>query len=224
MHNATRRIRQIIALVLDKGYLAPDHAVAVAGKLLETCPLPDAFTLLGDTDPEQSLPTSGYLNVFFDARSPDLPAQLCEPGRFLVSHVDAPLVEERPTPAEAVQYPAVVVEPVEQLSVPHPREPELAELVDRYRNKLQRAHDDYLEAVGVPRHRLFGWPDLVGEPIRPHLPKLRGRTSWRLLGQFDSDDELEWSWGNMGRLYVFVPGSDLRRGRLDRCRVVLQSY
>lgn len=47
MHNATRRIRQIIALVLDKGYLAPDHAVAVAGKLLETCPLPDAFTLLG---------------------------------------------------------------------------------------------------------------------------------------------------------------------------------
>ena len=47
MDNAARRIRQLLSLTLDKGYLAPDHAMAVASKLLEAEPLPDPFALLG---------------------------------------------------------------------------------------------------------------------------------------------------------------------------------
>lgn len=46
MHNAAQLIRQIITLTRNSGYLAPDHAMAVAGNILDAHPLPDAFALL----------------------------------------------------------------------------------------------------------------------------------------------------------------------------------
>ncbi|QGY38726.1 hypothetical protein GM415_00745 [Pseudodesulfovibrio cashew] len=47
MNDAAWRIRRIVTLLLDRGYLAPDHAMAVASKLLEVEPLTDGFALLG---------------------------------------------------------------------------------------------------------------------------------------------------------------------------------
>lgn len=46
MHNGAALVRQIIHLVRNSGYLAPDHAVSVAGNILDAKPLPDAFALL----------------------------------------------------------------------------------------------------------------------------------------------------------------------------------
>ncbi|QJB58459.1 glycosyltransferase [Pseudodesulfovibrio sp. zrk46] len=46
MSNASRLTQQIITLVRNSGYLAPDHAMAVAGNILEAQPLPDAFAHL----------------------------------------------------------------------------------------------------------------------------------------------------------------------------------
>lgn len=39
---------------------------------------------------------------------------------------------------------------------------------------------------------------------------------WRLLAKFDSDDQLDWMWGDMGELYVMIRCDDLRAGRFDR--------
>ena len=178
---------------------------------------------LAADDPTGVLPRRGYLDVFFDARAPGLPVGLCPAEVFHLEHAVVDIYEERPTPAGADQYPAVAIEPVVQLSLPHPREPELAELAERYGPKLRRFHDEYIEAAGVPRHRMFGWPDLVEAPMRPLLPKYRG-ARWELLLQLDSDEELEWSWGNVGRLYLWVPRSDLRKGRFERAQLVLQTY
>jgi hypothetical protein len=176
--------------------------------------------------PGGMLPKRGYLDLFYDVAGPQLVTGASPPERFRVQHVDVDLYEERPTPAGAEQYPAVAVEPVVQLSLPHPREPEVAELAERYGPKLRRFHDEYIEAAGVPRHRMFGWPDLVEGPMAPSLPRLRGAVgaTWQLLVQVDSDDELDWSWGNVGRLYVWVPERDLRKARFDRCQLVLQTY
>lgn len=177
-------------------------------------------------DPTGLLPSRGYLDLFYDVAAPELATGAVAPGRFQVEHADADLYEERPTPAEAEQYPAMAVEPVVQLSLPHHREPELADLAERYGPKLRRFHDEFIELAGVPRHRMFGWPDLVEGPMRASLPKLRGASgaTWQLLAQLDSDDELDWSWGNVGRLYLWVPERDLRKARFDRCQLVLQSY
>lgn len=46
MHNAAKLIRQLITLIRNSGYLAPDHAMAVAGNILDAHPLPDAFAML----------------------------------------------------------------------------------------------------------------------------------------------------------------------------------
>lgn len=46
MHNAARLAHQIITLTRNNGYLAPDHAMAVAGNILDAQPLPDAFAAL----------------------------------------------------------------------------------------------------------------------------------------------------------------------------------
>lgn len=47
MDNTAQRIRQVIALMLKRGFLAPDHAMAVANNLLEAQPLSDAFAFMG---------------------------------------------------------------------------------------------------------------------------------------------------------------------------------
>lgn len=46
MSNALQLIRQILTLTRHNGYLAPDHAMAVAGNILDAQPLPDAFAML----------------------------------------------------------------------------------------------------------------------------------------------------------------------------------
>jgi len=46
MHNAAQLIQQIITLTRNSGYLAPDHAMSVAGNILNAQPLPDAFAAL----------------------------------------------------------------------------------------------------------------------------------------------------------------------------------
>lgn len=46
MHNGAALVRQIIHLARNSGYLAPDHAVSVAGNILDAKPLPDEFAVL----------------------------------------------------------------------------------------------------------------------------------------------------------------------------------
>lgn len=46
MNNVAHLTRQIVTLTRNSGYLAPDHAMAVAGNILETQPLPDEFAAL----------------------------------------------------------------------------------------------------------------------------------------------------------------------------------
>ncbi|CCH48215.1 glycosyltransferase [Pseudodesulfovibrio piezophilus] len=46
MHTVTSLIQQLITLTRNTGYLTPDHAMAVAGNILEARPLPDALAAL----------------------------------------------------------------------------------------------------------------------------------------------------------------------------------
>ncbi len=46
MSQTTQLIHQIITLTRNSGYLAPDHAMAVAGNILDIQPLPDEFAFL----------------------------------------------------------------------------------------------------------------------------------------------------------------------------------
>ncbi len=43
---------------------------------------------------------------------------------------------------------------------------------------------------------------------------------WRLLLQLDSDESVPWMWGDLGRLYYWLPEEDLRQSRFDRVIVL----
>jgi uncharacterized protein YwqG len=67
-----------------------------------------------------------------------------------------------------------------------------------------------------------------GEPAAyrdPETARLReGAEDWRLLLQFDSDDDLEVMWGDGGVLYFWIREQDARAGRFDNAWVVLQCH
>ena len=59
----------------------------------------------------------------------------------------------------------------------------------------------------------------------PRVAKLRqSAADWRLLLQLDSDDDLNWMWGDVGRLYVWCRESDIAARRFERCWTILQCY
>jgi uncharacterized protein YwqG len=98
---------------------------------------------------------------------------------------------------------------------------------------------------GDPIHQVFGWPAVIQAPMQlevqlaangiyvgnptgyddPRVEQLAiGATGWRLLAQFDSDDEVGWMWGDGGRLYFWIWEDALSAGRYESCWCVLQCY
>jgi len=61
-----------------------------------------------------------------------------------------------------------------------------------------------------------GYKDPRAQALAP------GSAQWRLLFQFDSDDDLEVMWGDCGMLYFWVRGEDARRGDFSGAWLILQ--
>jgi uncharacterized protein YwqG len=73
--------------------------------------------------------------------------------------------------------------------------------------------------AGIERH-LRRQP---GRVSRPRAEQLRtGAASWRLLLQLDTDDDLGWMWGDVGRLYFTIRQEDLAAYDFSRAWMVLQ--
>lgn len=99
---------------------------------------------------------------------------------------------------------------------------------------------------GLPRHQVGGFPSTVqGDGMElecqlvanglycgdatgynsPEAEALRGGAGdWRLLLQFDSDDDLGVMWGDVGVLYFWIKESDARARRFENCWLVLQCH
>jgi uncharacterized protein YwqG len=103
---------------------------------------------------------------------------------------------------------------------------------------------DYLASGGGgPCHKLLGHADPVQGPMElecqlvthgidcgspsgyqdPRAAALAsGQAEWRLLLQLDSDDAAEMTWGDAGRLYVWIREQDLRARRFEKAWLILQ--
>jgi uncharacterized protein YwqG len=68
----------------------------------------------------------------------------------------------------------------------------------------------------------MGGPDGYADP---RVAELRpGAKDWRLLLQLDYDEELNWIWGDGGRLYFWCREQDIAQGRFERVWTILQCH
>jgi uncharacterized protein YwqG len=116
---------------------------------------------------------------------------------------------------------------------------------EAFDNAVEKLSDADWEAISYGGCVLGGWPHPVQNPMElecelatnginaggpegyadPRVAKLRqSAADWRLLLQLDSDDDLNWMWGDVGRLYVWCRESDLSARRFERCWTILQCY
>jgi uncharacterized protein YwqG len=117
--------------------------------------------------------------------------------------------------------------------------------LEAFDDALDKLSDEDREAISYGGHVFGGWPHPIQNPMElecelatnginaggpegyadPRVPKLRQSAGdWRLLLQLDSDTDLSWMWGDVGRLYVWCRESDISARRFERCWTILQCY
>ena len=151
------------------------------------------------------------------------------------------------TPADVEVFSPHGLVPELVTTVPDPGEPAIEGLHRGGGNGVRQLYDQLHEELRRgdegPRHRMFGWPDLVQNPMQlecqlassgiyvggaagyrdPRVPQLEGGAAeWMLLLQVDTDDMVGWMWGDVGTLYYWVRRPDLAAGRFDRVWMIFQ--
>jgi uncharacterized protein YwqG len=145
-------------------------------------------------------------------------------------------------PPGALAFPAYRVLPRAVRTIPDHREPALDGLDADY-DVFRRLYADLNRDDAAPWHRMFGWPELVQNPMQmecqlasngiyvgdakgyrhPRAAELApGAADWLLLLQLDTDDDIGWMWGDTGTIYYWIRRQDLRAARFDRAWMIFQ--
>jgi uncharacterized protein YwqG len=171
-----------------------------------------------------------------------------------VVRINAAAAGPAQVPDGAVSFSSRAVVLRRVLTVPNVREPPVHAMwvADRagvnavYKDLrlLSAELDQEFSAGDRPGHRVFGWPDLMQNPMQldcqlashgiyiggldgrhgPRVEDLRsGAADWMLLLQIDTDRDLGWSWGDAGTIYYWIRRQDLAAGEFGRTWMMLQS-
>ena len=197
---------------------------------------------------EPGLPTRGYLSVFYDQEQSTWGFDPADRGSWRVFYWDVPRDALFPAAApiglyEQALFPAKPLSIVPIRTYPGDSTP----LIETLLSEAQfDAYFDLRDSVyvGEPSHHLLGYPDAIqgdhmevecqlasqgvyvgdGRGYRDErLADIReGASDWRLLLQIDSDDDADFMWGDVGRLYFWIRRSDLARAHFDDVWMVLQ--
>lgn len=157
---------------------------------------------------------------------------------------DTAVAVDPPEGTEAFAAHDLALQPEQTL--PNLAEPVVRHIFDADEDGV-RAYWEALDDAGSqePVHRMFGWPELIQNPMQlecqlasngvycgnpegyrdPRVEQLRdGAGDWVLLLQIDSDDDIGWMWGDVGRLYFWIREDDLRAGNFDKVWLILQCF
>lgn len=210
------------------------------------------LTELSAFDDSGLLPRVGFLNFFYDATGQRAwgfdPAQS---AAWRVVYAPPGDVQPLSAPPGTETFPARGLRAAPTITMPGWEEEALADLPREDRDRLDGLDEAWRAVVGPagdwpggePRHQVGGWPALVqdafwleaqlasngiyvGNPAGyrdPRADPLRaGAASWRLLLQLDTDDDLGWMWGDVGRLYFTMRLEDLAACDFSQAWMVLQ--
>lgn len=197
--------------------------------------------------PVEWLPAQGALLFFYDLEGQPWGFDPADRGRWrvlLVEDLDQPATpaDARPGPGPTICFRSAHYRLIQ--SLPSWERPSIAAL------GLNAPESDALQDLadrgfaGKPKHQIGGFPapvqgddmelqaQLVSHGLNcgssagykdPRASALGpGAADWRLLLQFDTDDDLGVMWGDCGTLYFWVPEASARQGRFEDTWLVMQ--
>jgi uncharacterized protein YwqG len=156
---------------------------------------------------------------------------------------DAAVATAAQVPDGAVTFPSIALAAHRVVTVPDSWEPLIRPLREKDRDAVRGVYDRLDRDDQPPRHRAFGWPDPVQNPMQlecqlasngiyvggpegyrdPRVKDLEaGASDWRLLWQIDTDEAAGWMWGDVGTIYFWIRRQDLAEGNFDRVWMIFQ--
>jgi uncharacterized protein YwqG len=96
----------------------------------------------------------------------------------------------------------------------------------------EEAYLEFMDTDDSSKHQVLGYPwSIQGDPCfeaqslsKQLFPNSESAEPWHLLWQIDSDEVLDFMWGDMGMLYILIQEQDLRKADFSRVIFVLQCY
>jgi uncharacterized protein YwqG len=197
------------------------------------------------------LPLEGALLFFYDLEEHPWGYDPADRGGAVVLYVPEPADVDYTVPAQLADlelqtFPrrAIAFRRIDVLpSWQHPEVESLALDGDEFDAWLARSTAPF---GGAPMHQVDGYPapvqgddmefvcQLASHGVRIGDPAVRadpqtsalaqGASQWRLLFQFDSDEDLGVSWGDAGCIYYWVKQEEAREGNFSSSWLVLQCH
>jgi uncharacterized protein YwqG len=185
------------------------------------------------------LPQKGRLLFFYEIDYAGWGIDPGDLGCFAVRHETGFATAEPPPEdlAHEGRWPEYPVAFVTAVSMPAPERlnVDLRNLSGREEKTLEAALDAMTPAQ--PAHQIGGYPNAIQNDgmeleCQRNTHSLRGAEKgketdaddWRLLLQFDTDDEAGMMWGDVGRLYFWVREQDARAGDFSKVWMILQCF
>ncbi|SFE61768.1 Uncharacterized protein YwqG [Actinopolyspora alba] len=173
------------------------------------------LTAIAPLNPELPLPHHGVVNLFYieNLLSGDsVAAGEYESCRVVLADPETAVRSAPPRSVLRHRERALYGKTV--LTIPDPFEDERdgGEVSEKYVDAYEEIHGP----DNQQDHLIGGWPSLVqGSVFSPSGEDL-------LLAQLDTDDRMDWCWGDMGSLYFTIGEQELKAGEFSRTEVFMQ--
>lgn len=195
------------------------------------------------------LPTFGLLLFFYDTDVQPWGFDPRDAPGWRVLHVgEGTPVKRRPNPgADSSKVQPIELVPSEVLPgwewLDERVETDLGYEREWFRAERRKLTDEDWERMSYGGHAFGGWPTPVQSSMElecemvssgvyaggpeayadPRMPEFReGASNWRLLLQINSDDDLDWMWGDAGMIYFLCREDDIANQRFERAWTILQ--
>lgn len=106
--------------------------------------------------------------------------------------------------------------------------------IDFSSNDAYESYYTFLDEYYIgPVHQVDGYPSTIQSDTMENscqdidfanTSRKSLEDDWKLLLQFDTDDDIDVMWGDVGRLYFWIKESDARKGVFSHTCVILQSH
>jgi uncharacterized protein YwqG len=198
------------------------------------------------------LPSEGVLSFFYSARQETEGYDPRDKGSWRVIHFEDKGLQRRVYPPDLPdrgRYNSLAVEFQRSITIPEWESPYLDlgygesgwEEIDKFLN-LHKQVDAFLNE-GRTINRLLGHPEQQQNDMQTECQLVShgmygvaygghsdsevktvkaGATDWELLLQIDSDDDAKMMWGDVGRIYYWIPCEELRQRNFEATWMILQ--